>query len=175
MVTVLQPYRAERYQIGATRDGRLLALQPITAAAADHLGEAIAQIGPWAHYAIAGTALAESFKSSHPVAARYQIECAGESAGAVVIRPAWLVGPYLQMLAVLPAFQGQGIGSRVVAWFEAEARLKGRSAWLCVSAFNPGAQRLYRAHGFELVATLGDLVRDGDDELLMRKRLVRAY
>jgi hypothetical protein len=40
-----------------------------------------------------------------------------------------------------------------------------------VSAFNPGAQRLYRAHGFEQVAALGDLVRDGDDELLMRKRL----
>jgi ribosomal protein S18 acetylase RimI-like enzyme len=169
MATVLQPYRAERYEIGAARDGRPLALQPITAAAADRLGEAIAQIGPWAHYAIAGTALAEGLKSA--VTASYQIECAGESAGAVVIRPAWLVGPYMQMLAVLPAFQGQGIGTRVVAWFEAEARLKGRNAWLCVSAFNPGAQRLYRAHGFEFVATLGDLVRDGDAELLMRKRL----
>ena len=169
MVTVLQPYRAEHYEIGSTRDGRALALAPITAAAADRLGEAIARIGPWAHYAIAGTALAEGFRSG--VTASYQIECAGESAGAVVIRPAWLIGPYLQMLAVLPAFQGQGIGTRVVTWFEAEARLKGRSAWLCVSAFNPGAQRLYRAHGFELVATLGDLVRDGDDELLMRKRL----
>ena len=171
MVTVLQPYRAERYEIGAARDGRPLAIEPITAATADRLGETIAQIGPWAHYAIAGSALAESFKSSSQAAASYQIECAGDSAGVVVIRPAWLIGPYLQMLAVLPPFQGQGIGTRVVAWFEAEARLKGRSAWLCVSAFNPGAQRLYRAHGFELVATLGDLVRDGDDELLMRKRL----
>lgn len=169
MVTVLQPYRAERYEIGTARNGRLLALEPITDAAADRLGEAIARIGPWAHYAIAGTALAEALKSA--VVAGYQIECDGESAGAVVIRPAWLVGPYMQLLAVLPEFQGQGIGSRVVAWFEAEARLKGRSAWLCVSAFNPGAQRLYRAHGFELVAALGDLVRDGDDELLMRKRL----
>lgn len=170
MVTVLQPYRAERYEIGAARDGRPLALQPITPAMADRLGEAIAQVGPWAHYAIAGAALAEAFKSAG--SASYRIECAGESAGVIVIRPAWLVGPYLQMLAVLPAYQGQGIGTRVVAWFEAEARLKGRSAWLCVSAFNPGAQRLYRAHGFELVARLGDLVRDGDDELLMRKRLV---
>jgi ribosomal protein S18 acetylase RimI-like enzyme len=170
MVTALQPYRAERYEIGAARDGRPLVLQPMAGAAADRLGEAIARIGPWAHYAIPGAALAESLKSQ--VAASYEIECAGESAGAVVIRPQWLVGPYMQMLAVLPAFQGQGIGSRMVAWFEAEARLKGRSAWLCVSAFNPGAQRLYRAHGFELVAPLGDLVRDGDDELLMRKRLV---
>jgi ribosomal protein S18 acetylase RimI-like enzyme len=169
MVTALQPYRSERYEIGTSRDGRPLAVQPMTPAAADRLGEAIAGIGPWAHYAIAGTALAEGFKSGN--AAVYEIECSGESAGAVVIRPQWLVGPYLQMLAVLPPFQGQGIGSRVVAWFEAEARLKGRHAWLCVSAFNPAAQRLYRAHGFELVAPLADLVRDGDDELLMRKRL----
>jgi ribosomal protein S18 acetylase RimI-like enzyme len=42
-----------------------------------------------------------------------------------------------------------------------------------VSAFNPVAQRLYKAHGFELVAALDGLVRDGDDELLMRKRLSR--
>jgi diamine N-acetyltransferase len=172
MVTALQPYHAERYEIGTARDGRPLALQPITPAAADRLGAAIAGIGPWAHYAIAGTALAEALKSTGAATASYEIACAGESAGAVTIRPAWLVGPYLQMLAVLPDFQGQGIGSRVIAWFEAEARLKGRSAWLCVSAFNPAAQRLYQAHGFELVATLGDLVRDGDDELLMRKRLV---
>jgi ribosomal protein S18 acetylase RimI-like enzyme len=171
MVSALQPFRAERYDIGAARDGRPLVLRPITPAVADRLGEAIAEIGPWAHYAIAGTALAEAFKSTGAITASFLIECSGESAGAVVIRPQWLVGPYLQMLAVLPAFQGQGIGSRVVAWFEAEARLKGRNAWLCVSAFNPGAQRLYRARGFELVATLGDLVRDGDDELLMRKRL----
>jgi GNAT superfamily N-acetyltransferase len=30
----------------------------------------------------------------------------------------WLMGPYLQMLALLPPFQRQGIGTRVVAWFE---------------------------------------------------------
>jgi ribosomal protein S18 acetylase RimI-like enzyme len=168
-----QPYRAERYAIGASRDGRALALVPMTATAADWLGGKIAQIQPWQHYGLSGTVLAEGFKVSGPLTAAYQIECAGETAGAVVIRPAWLVGPYLQLLAVLPAFQGQGIGTRVVAWFEAEARIKSRNAWLCVSAFNPVAQRLYKAHGFELVAALDGLIRDGDDELLMRKRLWR--
>lgn len=162
-------FRGERYEIGATRDGRPLALLPMTAAAADRLGVATSQIGPWAHYGFAAATLAENFKS--PGAAAYQIDCAGELAGAVVVRPVWLMGPYLQMLAVLPPFQGQGIGARVVTWFEAEARLKARNAWLCVSTFNPIAQRLYQAHGFEPVATLDGLVRDGDGELLMRKRL----
>ena len=36
---------------------------------------------------------------------------------------------------------------------------------------NVAAHRFYRRHGFESVATLASLLRDGDDELLMRKRL----
>ena len=75
------------------------------------------------------------------------------------------------MFAVLPAHQKRGIGARVLAWYESEARGHFRNLWLCVSGFNPDAQRLYRQHGFEHVATLDGLVRDGDDELLMRKRL----
>ena len=61
----------------------------------------------------------------------------------------------------------------LAGWFEAEARGHFRNLWLCVSGFNTDAQRLYRAHGFERVATLDGLVREGDDELLMRKRLAR--
>jgi ribosomal protein S18 acetylase RimI-like enzyme len=41
-----------------------------------------------------------------------------------------------------------------------------------VSGFNVEAQSFYRAHGYERVATLDGLMRDGDDELLMRKRIV---
>lgn len=171
MPKVPQPFRGERYAIGAARDGRALVLEPMTPVAADQLGAAIAQVGPWAHYAIPPATLAENFKLPSVAVASYRIECGGETAGAVAVRPMWLMGPYLQMLAVLPQFQRQGIGTRVVTWFEAEARIKARNAWLCVSAFNPGAQCLYRAHGFEPIATLDGLVREGDDELLMRKRL----
>ncbi len=168
-----QPYRAERYEIGAARDGRRVALAPMTAEAADVLGDATAAIGPWAHYGLNGRTLAEGFKSSSPVAVRYQIECGGELAGAVIIRPLWLAGPYLQMLAVLPPFQGQGIGAKFLAWYEAEGRGHTRNLWLCVSGFNLDAQRFYRAHGYECAATLDGLMREGDDELLMRKRLVQ--
>ena len=171
MPKVPQPFRGERYAIGTARDGRALVLEPMTPAVADQLGAAIAQVGPWAHYGIPPATLAENFKLPAVAVACYRIECDGETTGAVAVRPMWLMGPYLQMLAVLPPFQGQGIGTRVVAWFEAEARARSRNAWLCVSAFNPGAQRLYQAHGFELVATLDSVVREGDDELLMRKRL----
>ncbi len=105
---------------------------------------------------------------------RYQIECGGDLAGAVIIFNPWLAGPYLQMLAILPAHQKRGIGARVLAWLESEARGHFRNLWLCVSGFNTDAQRFYRLHGFEQVTTLEGLLRDEDDELLMRKRLARS-
>ena len=153
MPKVPQPFRGERYEIGTARDGRAVALEPMTPVTADQLGAAIARVGPWAHYAIPPATLAENSScraSPWPATDRVR----WRTAGAVAVRPMWLMGPYLQMLAVLPPFQGQGIGTSVVAWFEAEARIKARNAWLCVSAFNPGAQRLYLAHGFEPIATL---------------------
>jgi diamine N-acetyltransferase len=84
-----------------------------------------------------------------------------------------LAGPYLQMLAIQPSHQKHGIGARILAWLEAEARPEFRNVWLCVSGFNVDAQRFYAAHGYTEVATLDGLMREGDDELLMRKRLKR--
>ena len=168
-----RPFRSDRYEFGPGLDGQALALVPMTPAAADALGPKVAAIGPWAHYGFGAARMTAAFKSSDDGAVRYQIECGGEPAGAVVILSPWLAGPYLQMLAVLPTHQNRGIGAKFLAWYEAEARGHFRNLWLCVSGFNSEAQRLYRARGFERVATLEGLVRDGDDEHLMRKRLVQ--
>jgi ribosomal protein S18 acetylase RimI-like enzyme len=40
-----------------------------------------------------------------------------------------------------------------------------------VSAFNEGARRFYVRHGFVEVGTVSGLVREGFDEVLMRKAL----
>lgn len=167
----LLPFRGERYEMGALPDGDELALHPMTATGAEFLGPAAAAIGPWAHYGFDGGKIAAAFKRVGDGAMRYQLECGGELAGAVVIVSPWLAGPYLQMLAILPAYQKRGIGAAILAWFESEARGRFRNIWLCVGGFNVDAQRFYRAHGFEWVATLDGLMRDGDDELLMRKRI----
>jgi diamine N-acetyltransferase len=165
------PFRIERYQLPPLRDGRPLALARFTAETADILGPATAAIGPWAHYGFDGQKLAAGFKSFGDSMNRLQVECDGKLAGAIIVVCPWLAGPYLQMLAVLPAHQNLGIGARILAWFEAEARGHFRNLWLCVSGFNLDAQRFYQRQGYQHVATLDGLMRDGDAELLMRKRL----
>jgi ribosomal protein S18 acetylase RimI-like enzyme len=144
----------------------------MTAAAADELGPQTAAIGPWAHYASAAASVTAALRHTGDGAVRYQVRSGPALAGAVVICCPWLAGPYLQLLAILPAHQNLGIGGSVLSWFEAEARDHFRNLWLCVSAFNVAAQRFYVRHGFEPVATLQGLLRDDEDELLMRKRLV---
>jgi diamine N-acetyltransferase len=166
-----QPFRSDRYEIGASRDGHTLTLQPMTKSAAEVLGPQTAAIGPWAHYGSNADSMTVALKRNDDGAIRYQVRCGRDLAGAVVVNCPWLAGPYLQLLAIMPAHQNRGIGASVLSWFESEGRRRYRNLWLCVSAFNVAAHRFYRAHGFERVATLEGLLRDGDDELLMRKRL----
>jgi diamine N-acetyltransferase len=166
------PYTVERFELGLTRGGDMLALAPMTAAAAADLGPRCAAIGPWAHYGIAGESLAAGLARESEGLMTYQVLVGTAQAGAVIIRYPWLLGPYLAMLAVLPAFQGQQIGATVLSWYEARAReAEIRNIWLCVSGFNVDAQRFYQAHGFQQVGLIPDMMAAGEDELLMRKLL----
>jgi ribosomal protein S18 acetylase RimI-like enzyme len=167
------PFRSNAFAIGAARDGQTLELRAMTAAAADELAAKTAAIGPWAHYASEAASISAVLQNTADGSVGYEVRSGAALAGAVVVCCPWLAGPYLQLLAILPAHQNRGIGGSVLAWFEAEARDHYRNLWLCVSAFNVAAQRFYERHGFERVATLAGLLREGDDELLMRKRLAR--
>jgi ribosomal protein S18 acetylase RimI-like enzyme len=96
----------------------------------------------------------------------------GDRAGVIVVRFPWLAGPYLNVFALLPAFQRKGIGRAALAWMEAEALAAGaRNCFLCVSGFNTAAHAFYRRNGYSDAALLAELIMDGEDEILMRKRL----
>lgn len=164
------PFRADRYELGVA-GAMLLRLD---AAGAARLAPALAKLDPWLRY---GTEPARLAAILHTPAGDGQgfaihVPDQAEPAGAVVVRSPWLAGPYLNLLAVRPGHQGQGLGGAVLAWMEGEARRAGqRNLFLCVSDFNEGAQRRYAKAGFERVADLADLARDGIGEILMRKRL----
>ncbi|WP_298285167.1 GNAT family N-acetyltransferase [Acidocella sp.] len=56
---------------------------------------------------------------------------------------------YIVALALFPEFRAQGLGSRLLAKAEADARQQGiNRLTLMVASFNPAAQRLYQRTGF---------------------------
>jgi diamine N-acetyltransferase len=166
------PFTWTQHQLGVLRDGCALVLEPMTVEAAQVLGPAVAAIDPWKRYGFDGAALARGFETTGDGAVRFQVRVDGVQGGVVIVRSPWLTGPYLQMLALLPGFSGRGVGATVLRWFEETARVSNaRNIWLCVAGFNVDAQRLYRRHGFELVGMLPDLLQDGVDEIMMRKKV----
>lgn len=166
------PFVPEPHTIGVLKDGTILALAPMTEAGAAVLGPAIASIGPWAHYNFDQQRMQASLLVTGDGAIRYELLADDVPSGVVIIRSPWLAGPYLQILAVLPTLQGKGAGAMILKWYEQTAMAaRMRNVWLCVSSFNVDAQRFYQRFGYTLVGHIHDLMRDGDDELLMRKNL----
>lgn len=166
------PFELVSTDAGVLRDGRVVRLQPMTPAAAAHCGPACAAIDPWRRYGITAEQLTATFAATSGSTFRYQALVGDEPAGVMIIVHPWLIGPYLQFIAVLPAYQSQGVGRTLLDWFENRARASGqRNVWLCVTGFNDRAAAIYRASGWQQAAVLPDLVTTGIDENLLRKRL----
>ncbi len=149
-----------------------VALRPLTLENAQGLGEGIASIPPWSVLGYPAERLVGWLQRQEPTMRKFEILANAKLAGVIVIQEPFLYGPYLKLIAVLPAFQGQRLGLRLLQWMEAQARLmEARQLWLCVSTFNMRARAFYGRFGFEAVAVLDKLGSDASDELLMRKRL----
>ncbi len=145
-------------------------LVPLDPACCPSLAQAIVAIPPWSVMPYPADAMARFLAASADGAYRYLVEAGGKPAGAVSIRHPWLKGPYLELLALLPPWQSQGIGAEILAWFEQEGlRADARNLWVCASSFNERALRFYQRHGFRQAASLPGLVADGYDEILLRK------
>ena len=155
-----------------THDLGDFALRPLSAGSAQSLGEALAAMPPWSVIGYPADRLIRALKDPQPTIKRFEALAGAELAGIIVIQDPFLYGPYLKLIALLPRFQGQGSGLRLLQWMEAEARkAEARQLWLCVTTFNTRARAFYERFGFEAVGLLEKLSTDASDELLMRKRL----
>jgi diamine N-acetyltransferase len=166
-------FRAEKYGLPGPGTA-MLELSPVRHDEAAGLAARLSREPPWSSYPIAAAQLERLFQTSGDGAVVLALRTPDQPAplGVAVVRWPWLRGPYMQFLGLDPRFQGCGIGGRVLAWMDAEARHAGAAnLWICVASFNVGAHRLYSRCGFETVAALDDLVKDGVPEILMRKRL----
>jgi ribosomal protein S18 acetylase RimI-like enzyme len=146
---------------------RLLPLEPRSCPG---LAAGIVAMEPWSVMNYPADKLAAFLAGPDAGSARYVVSVRGAEAGVVSVRHPWLKGPYLELLALLPPAQNQGIGSSIMAWFESQGlKHRARNLWVCASSFNARALRFYERHGFARAATLPGLVADGYDEILLRK------
>jgi [ribosomal protein S18]-alanine N-acetyltransferase len=81
----------------------------------------------------------------------------------------------VQTIAVVPEFEGKGIGSAILTELLDEAQRRGATEVLLeVRADNPRAQALYVRFGFEQIHVRRRYYRDGTDALIMRLTLTEG-
>jgi len=128
----------------------------------------IAAIDPWLSLGYSAAALARWLGRS---ARTGQVLVTGEPVDAIiVVQPDVLLGNFIALLAVRPEAAGQGLGRGLIDYVAARTWKKKR--WLYVSSdgANKPAAAFYRRVGFERVARIPDLVRQGRVEVLWRMR-----
>jgi ribosomal protein S18 acetylase RimI-like enzyme len=168
------PFRGAHYELPAGKAGQRIALSLATPEEAALIGTQLAAIDPWARLGVGAATMTAFLGASNEIRRCFTILDDGRPAGAVAVMFPWLAGPYLNLLGLFPAYQGRGLGTSMLDWLEREAAAAGaRNCYLCVSAFNDRAIAFYRAAGYQQAGRLDGLVVDGEDELLMRKRLSR--
>ncbi|MEA3460307.1 MAG: GNAT family N-acetyltransferase [Bacteroidota bacterium] len=91
--------------------------------------------------------------------------------GTIVIHTKGAFSAYLKSIAVKPALRGQKLGKKMMEFIENEIFSTYKNMFLCVSSFNPDAQRFYRKLGYEQIGVLKDYLVEGHDEILMRKTI----
>lgn len=99
----------------------------------------------------------------------YVLKYGDEVAGFVIIQPLGTFKGYIQTLFVAEAFRGKGF-AKVLLDFCQERILKiSPNIFICVSSFNDKAKKIYLDYGFQEVGILNNFIKQGFDEILLRK------
>ena len=162
------PFTAASYPLSS------LSCVSLPSADAGLIGARLAAIDPWKRLGYGAEALGRYLAAVDPSLKRFAVQFEQKTIAVVCIRSPWLRGPYLELLAVFPGNQGQGVGQAILAWFEEQARPSAKNLWTMTSEFNQRALRFYQAAGFVEIAPITDLVSDGCNEILLRKTLVAS-
>ena len=126
---------------------------------------------PWKTLNFSVAALSNYLKREDISLRRYGVFVGGNLVGVICVRHPWLRGPYIELLGLFPNARGKGIGKKLIAWAETEARREAQNLWVVTSSFNHQALSFYQGLGFYPIGPLQGLVTPEYDEILLRKRL----
>ena len=94
-----------------------------------------------------------------------------EIVGTMVVQTKGALSGYLKSIAVKPGWRGKKLGENMMAFIEKKIFSTSANLFLCVSSFNPQAQRFYAKLGYEKIGVLENYLVEGHDEILMRKTI----
>jgi len=97
------------------------------------------------------------------------VEVDSKLAGVAMLRRAFLVGDYLELLAISASAQGQGHGQELLQHLEGLVFGRAKNLFVCVSDFNKRGQRFYERNGYTEAGRFANLLIAGSDEILLRK------
>lgn len=140
---------------------------------AEPAGEVLSAMDPWLTLGYSSQGLTGYLLRQDPALSRYIVEVGERAAGIVCIRYPWLLGPYIELLALYAPCRGMGLGRAILDWIESQAGPASKNIWALVSSFNESAVKFYGKSGFFQIAPLEDLVRPGYSEILLRKPIKR--
>lgn len=143
----------------------------LSAEEAQLLSAAFALSQPWLTLGVSATDLKNYFLRDDTHLYRYAVRVNGQLAGVISLRYPWLRGAYIELLGLIDAYRGQGIGADILQWAETEARQQSNNLWLLTSSFNQQALQFYQRQGFQQIGVVEGLVHPDYDEILLRKRL----
>jgi ribosomal protein S18 acetylase RimI-like enzyme len=99
----------------------------------------------------------------------YVVDQNGRVAGIAVVRQKFLLGDYLELLAVADWARGKGLGGRLLVYVEAAVFARTKNLFACVSDFNDRARRFYMQQGYQEIGPMPNFLIPGRAEILLRK------
>jgi ribosomal-protein-alanine N-acetyltransferase len=122
---------------------------------------------PWITLGIDYDLSQKAFKG--PCIEIYVAEKERQIAGFVILQICGTFKGYIQTICIDEKYRGKGLGKKLLHFSEERIAKISPNVFICVSKFNSGAIKLYYEFGFKLVGELKDFVKEGFDELLLRK------
>jgi ribosomal protein S18 acetylase RimI-like enzyme len=125
------------------------------------------EFGPWRTVGIPAEKLFKDL--TNPQREVFVAELGQKIAGVLILHLGGSFDGYVQLIAVFPEFQNHGLGEKIMRFAEEAIFQRSKNVFLCVSSFNPRAQKFYERLGYQKTGELENFLVAGHNEILMRK------
>lgn len=144
-------------------------IRPMTADDRTTVVELLAVSEPWKRLGYTETDWNRIFSPTPQDRDCYVVDLAGQIVGVAIVKQKFLLGDYLELLAVAECARQKGTGSQLLEHIERLVFERTKNLFACVSDFNTRARTFYRRHGFQEIGPMPNFLIPGSAELLLRK------